>query len=513
MYRIDPEHRERNDMKRGFDHEKYLEEQSQYILERVNDYDKLYLEFGGKLFYDMHAKRVLPGFDENAKIKLLKKLKDNVEVIICLYAGDIERNKIRGDFGITYDMDVLRLIDDLRSNGLEVNSVVITRYNNQPSATMFIQKLERRNIKVYIHRATKGYPSDVDTIVSDEGYGQNPFIETSKKIVVVTAPGPGSGKLSTCLSQLYHENKRGKVAGYSKFETFPVWNVPLKHPLNIAYESATVDLKDVNMIDPFHLEAYGVQSVNYNRDIEAFPVLRRIIEKITGKESMFKSPTDMGVNRIGFGIIDDEAVRRASEQEIIRRYFKTACDYKMGYVDAATAERAKLIMEELNLKETDRVSVQAARDKQECYIGENDLTYPAVAIELNDGTIITGRKTDVMDATAAAILNAIKYFAGLDDRLHMIAPSILEPIMTLKSDALGSGKNALLTTEEVLIALAISATANPVANVALDKLGNLKNTKAHSTTILNKSDEQTYAKLGIDVTCDPFFPSENLFYN
>lgn len=500
-------------MKKGFDHEKYLQEQSEYILERVNNFDKLYLEFGGKLFYDMHAKRVLPGFDENAKIKLLKKLKDNVEVIICLYAGDIERNKIRGDFGVTYDMDVMRLIDDLRENGLEVNSVVITRYNNQPSATIFMQRLERRNIKVYIHRATKGYPTDVDTIVSEEGYGQNPYIETNKKIVVVTAPGPGSGKLATCLSQLYHENKRGVAVGYSKFETFPVWNVPIKHPLNIAYESATVDLRDVIMIDPFHLETYSVQAVNYNRDIEAFPVLRRIIEKITGKESMFKSPTDMGVNRIGFGIIDDDVVRKASEQEIIRRYFKAACDYKMGYIDLETAERAKLIMEELSLKETDRTCVRFAREKQQKHISENELIYPAVAIELKDGTIITGRKTDVMDATAAAILNAIKHFAGLDDRLHMIAPSILEPIMKLKESALASNKRLLLSTEEVLIALAISATTNPVAKAALEHLPDLKDTRAHSTTILNRSDEQTYGKLGIDVTCDPFFPTENLFYN
>lgn len=502
-------------MKKGFDHEKYLEEQSKYILERVNNYDKLYLEFGGKLFYDMHAKRCLPGFDENAKIKLLHKLKDKVEVIICLYAGDIERNKIRGDFGITYDMDVMRLIDDLRSYGLLVNSVVITRYNNQPSATMFIQKLERRNIKVYIHRATKGYPTDVDTIVSEEGYGQNPYIETSKEIVVVTAPGPGSGKLATCLSQLYHENKRGVAVGYSKFETFPVWNVPLKHPLNIAYESATVDLKDVNLIDSFHLEAYDVQAVNYNRDIEAFPVLKRIIEKITGKESVFKSPTDMGVNRIGYGIIDDEVVRRASEQEIIRRYFKTACDYKMGYVDIDTADRAKLIMEELNLKETDRISVGYAREKQQQYMEDGDISYPAVAIQLRDGTIITGRKTDIMDATAAAILNAIKHFAKLDDSLHMISPSILEPIMNLKNNSAGNltSKNHLLTTEEVLIALAISATTNPVAKAALKKLNDLQDTKAHSTTILNKNDEQTYVKLGIDITCDPVFPTENLFYN
>ena len=326
-------------MKIGFDHVKYLEEQSKYILERVNNYDKLYLEFGGKLLFDLHAKRVLPGFDENAKIKLLHKLRDKAEIIICVYAGDIERNKIRGDFGITYDIDVLRLIDDLRSYDLDVNSVVITRYSGQPAASIFINKLERRGIKVYKHSKTKGYPTDVDTIVSDEGYGKNPYIETTKPIVVVTAPGPGSGKLATCLSQLYHEYKNGKVAGYSKFETFPVWNVPLKHPLNIAYEAATADLKDVNMIDSFHFDYYNKVAINYNRDIESFPVLKRIIEKISGEESEYKSPTDMGVNRVGFGIIDDEVVKEASKAEIIRRYFKTACEYKKGDVDKETFER------------------------------------------------------------------------------------------------------------------------------------------------------------------------------
>lgn len=498
-------------MKIGFDHLKYLEEQSKYILERVNNYDKLYLEFGGKLMYDMHAKRVLPGFDENAKIKLLNKLKEKVEVVICVYAGDIERNKIRGDFGITYDMDVFRLIDDLRGNELEVNSVVITRYNDQPSVTVFMNKLKRRGIKVYKHRATKGYPTDVDTIVSEDGYGQNPYIETTKPIVVVTAPGPGSGKLATCLSQLYHEHRLGKVAGYSKFETFPVWNVPLKHPLNIAYESATVDLKDVNMIDSFHLDAYGETAVNYNRDIEAFPVLKRIIEKITGEESVYKSPTDMGVNRISCGIIDDEVVQEASRQEIIRRYFKTACEYKKGYVDKETSDRAKLIMEELNLKESDRKCVAPARSKSESCKSQNVDVYPAVALELKDGTIVTGRKTNIMDAAAAVLLNAIKYFANLDDSIHLIAPEILEPIMNLKSETL-SNKNPLLSCEEVLIALTISATTNPVAKAALTKLGELNGTQAHSTTILSKNDDQTYGKLGIDVTADPYFPTENLYY-
>ena len=326
-------------MKTGFDIQRYMQEQSKFILERVAKYDKLYLEFGGKLLYDLHAKRVLPGFDENAKIKLMQHLKNELEVVICVYAGDIERNKIRGDFGIPYDRDVLRLIDDLRTYELDINSVVITRYDNQPSATAFMNKLERRGMRVYTHRATKGYPVDVDTIVSEEGYGKNPFIETTKPIVIVTGPGPGSGNLATCLSQLYHENMRGRAAGYSKFETFPVWNLPLKHPVNIAYEAATVDLKDVNMIDSFHLEHYGTVSVNYNRDIETFPVLRRIIEKITGEEAVFKSPTDMGVNRVGFGIVDDEVIREASRQEIIRRWFKTGCDFKRGMVDSDTFEQ------------------------------------------------------------------------------------------------------------------------------------------------------------------------------
>lgn len=504
-------------MKLGFDPKKYLEEQSKFILERVNDYDKLYLEFGGKLMLDLHAKRVLPGFDENAKIKLLNKLKEKVEVIICVYAGDIERNKIRGDFGITYDMDVLRMIDDLRAYELDVNSVVITRYADQPSATVFMNKLERRGIKVYTHRATKGYPLDVDTIVSDEGYGKNPYIETTKPIVVMTAPGPGSGKLATCLSQLYHENKRGKVAGYSKFETFPVWNVPLKHPLNIAYESATVDLKDVNMIDSFHFDAYKEIAVNYNRDIETFPVLKRIIEKITGKESVFKSPTDMGVNRVGFGIIDDDVIKEASKQEIIRRYFKTGCEYKKGYVDLETYQRAQMIMEELNLKAEDRKVVIPARDKsanlkETSPESDNENVYPAMALELHDGTIITGKGSDTLAPSSAMILNAIKHCANIADEIHLISPVILEPIVNLKSKNLGS-KLTALDCEEILIALSISAATNPMAQVAMEKLPMLKGCQAHSTTILSGTDEQTLRKLGVDVTSDPVYPTDSLYYN
>jgi uncharacterized protein (UPF0371 family) len=501
-------------MKIGFDHKKYLEEQSKYILERVNNYDKLYLEFGGKLMFDLHAKRVLPGFDENAKIKLLHKLKDKVEVIICIYAGDIERNKIRGDFGITYDIDVLRLIDDLRTYELDVNSVVITRYDAQPATMVFINKLERSGIKVYTHRATKGYPMEVDTIVSDEGYGQNPYIETTKPIVVVTAPGPGSGKLATCLSQLYHEYKQGKVAGYSKFETFPVWNLPLKHPVNIAYEAATVDLKDVNLIDSFHLDAYDKVTVNYNRDIETFPVLRRIIEKITKEESVFKSPTDMGVNRVGFGITDDDVIKEASRQEIIRRYFKTGCEYKKGYLNKESLDRLMLLMEELNLKQEDRRVVKPARDraaklKEEC---NNSEVCAAVAMELDDGTILTSKSSNIMNATAAIILNAVKYLANISDEIHLISPLILEPIINLKSKTFGS-KNPALDCEEILIALSICAATNPMAQVAMNKLALLKGCQVHSTTILSTTDEQTFRMLGIDITSDPEYSSENLYYN
>lgn len=501
-------------MKRGFDSVKYLEEQSKYILERVKAYDKLYLEFGGKLFFDKHALRVLPGFDENAKIKLLHKLKEKVEVIICVYTGDIERNKIRGDFGTTYDLEVLRLIDDLRDHDLLVNSVVITRYDHQPATNVFINKLERRGIKVYKHKSTKGYPIDVDTIVSDEGYGQNPYIETSKQIVVVTAPGPGSGKLATCLSQLYHESKRGKSAGYSKFETFPVWNIPLKHPLNIAYEAATVDLKDTNLIDSFHMDEYNKVAVNYNRDIESFPVLKRIIEKITNKESIYKSPTDMGVNRVAYGIIDDDVIKEASKQEIIRRYLKTGCDYKKGIVDKETYDRAKLIMEEVNLKEEDRKVVPEARQRSKDLkkeLGGNEV-YRAVALELEDGTIIKGKSSELLSSSAAVILNAVKYLANIDDEIFLISPVVLEPIMKLKSESFGE-RSLALNCEEVLLALSICAATNPTAQFALERLGRLKGCQAHSTTIFSRADDITFGKLGIDITCDPIYPTDNLYYN
>jgi uncharacterized protein (UPF0371 family) len=500
-------------MKKGFDPQKYIDEQSKFILERVNNYDKLYLEFGGKLIGDKHAKRVLPGFDEDAKIKLLQKLKDNAEIIICVYAGDIERNKVRGDFGITYDMDVLRLIDDLRIYGLEVNSVVITRFSGQPATTVFINKLERRNIKVYTHVAIEGYPADVDAIVSEKGYGKNPYIPTTKPIVVVTAPGPGSGKLATCLNQLYHEYKQGKAAGYSKFETFPVWNVPLKHPLNIAYEAATVDLKDVNMIDSFHFEKYKQIAVNYNRDLEMFPVIKRIIEKITGKESMYQSPTDMGVNRVGFGITDDAVVAEASKQEIIRRYFTTACDFKKGLIDEEGLTRMKVIMEEVGLKQDERKPVLPARE----YAAKLKKSLPykevssAIAFELQDGTIITGKGSELMDCCSAAILNAIKYLAGIADEIYLLSPLILNTIQDLKEKTLGN-KITSLSANEILIALSICAVTNPTAQLAYDKLPDLKGVQAHATVMLNKSSEQLLRELGIDVTCDPVYPSDNLYY-
>jgi uncharacterized protein (UPF0371 family) len=503
-------------MKIGFDAEKYIIEQSKYILEHVNDKnsERLYLEFGGKLIHDKHAMRVLPGFDENAKINLLRRLKDQTEIIICVYAGDITTNKTRQDFGITYDLEVLRLIDFFRKYELTINSVVITRYEDQPTVNAFINRLNRRDIKTYKHFFTKGYPTDVDTIVSDEGYGANPYIEVSKPIVVVTGPGGGSGKLATCLSQLYHEYRRGKKVRYAKFETFPIWNLPLKHPVNVAYEAATADLRDVNMIDSFHLEAYGEMAVNYNRDLEVFPVVKRIIEKITGEESDYKSPTDMGVNRVGFSIIDDEVVRKAAEQEVIRRYLIAQCDYKKGKIDKDTLLRSKLLMDDLNLKVEDRSVVTPARDYAE-FKRNLDKRYENVvvmAIEMPDGSIITGRSSRRMVAAAAAILNAIKKLCGLADDIYLISPNVLETIQYLKTNIL-KNKRSSLNLEEILSALTISATTNPSAQVAVEKLLLLKGCKAHCTAILSDRDEQTLMALGIDVTSDPEYVTTNLYFS
>lgn len=499
----------------GFDAEKYIEEQSKYILERINhgNSERLYLEFGGKLVQDKHAMRVLPGFDENAKIKLLHKLKDEAEIIICIYAGDIMTSKTRQDFGITYDLEVLRLIDMFRKYDLSINSVVVTRYEDAPSVNMFINKLTRRGIKTYKHYYTKGYPTDVDTIVSEEGYGANPYIEVTKPLVVVTGPGGGSGKLATCLSQLYHEYRLGRKVRYAKFETFPIWNLPLKHPVNVAYEAATADLKDVNMIDSFHLEVYGETTVNYNRDLEVFPVVKRIIEKITGEESEYKSPTDMGVNRAGFGIIDDEVCREAAKQEIIRRYMIAQVDYKKGKIEEGSLERAKLLMDEQGLQVTDRAVVEPAREYAEEKRSSNSRYENVVvmALELPDGKIITGRSSRRMVAAAAAILNAIKQLSGISDGIHLISPNVLGSIQTLKTDVLMNERTSL-NAEEVLSALTISAATNPSAEMAVTKLPDLRGCRAHCTAILSDRDEQTLRSLGIDVTCDPEYVTTNLYF-
>ncbi len=498
----------------GFDNEKYLEDQTAAILERVNRFeDKLYLEFGGKLLFDYHASRVLPGFDPNVKMRLLQKLKDDLDVIMCIYAGDIERKKLRADFGITYDSDTLKTIDDFADWGVDVTAVVITRYNEQPSALAFKNKLERRGVKVFTHRFTKGYPTDVDAIVSDEGYGANDYIPTTKSIIAVTGPGPGSGKLATCLSQLYHEYKRGSKAGYAKFETFPIWNLPLNHKVNIAYEAATVDLKDVNLIDHFHLEAYDEKTVNYNRDIEAFPLVKRIIEKITGEESFYKSPTDMGVNRAGFGIIDDEAVSEASHQEIIRRYFRCACEYAMGMVDKEILERSKLIMEKIDAVVGDRKVVKPAR--QAAADGErkgkgNEGIFCGAAIELPDDTIITGKNSPLMHASSALIINAVKHLTGLPDRLSLIPKNIIDSLAYLKKEVL-NGKMVSLDLDETLITLSISAISNPAAQMAVESLKQLEDCEVHLTHMPTPGDEAGLRKLGVNLTCDPEFSSKSLF--
>ncbi|MDD8025850.1 MAG: DUF1846 domain-containing protein [Acidobacteriota bacterium] len=501
----------------GFDNDKYLREQTAAILERVGQFEgKLYLEFGGKILYDMHASRVLPGFDPNVKMRLLQQLKDQADILLCIYAGDIERKKIRADFGITYDVDALKLIDDLAERELSVTGVVITRFESQPAARIFKNKLERRGLRVYTHGFTKGYPTDVDTIVSDAGYGANEPIETRKPLVVVTGPGPGSGKLATCLSQLYHDWRRGVKAGYAKFETFPIWNIPLKHPVNAAYEAATADLRDFNLVDPFHLEAHGEVAINYNRDVEVFPVLRRILEKITGGEAMYKSPTDMGVNRAGFGIIDDEAVREAARQELIRRYFRYQCEYAMGLCDKETVERAELIMREMKTKPEDRRVVEparrAAREAQaDQAAGKGHKgVFVGAALELPDGTIVTGKNSPLMHAGSSLVLNAIKRLAGIPDSLPLLSASVLDAVARLKENILGA-KNANLDVEEVLIGLSVTATANPTAQLALAKLKDLRGADVHMTHIPTPGDESGLRRLGLYLTSDPDFAGKNLY--
>ena len=498
----------------GFDNDKYLQEQTEAIRERIKKFDqKLYLEFGGKLVFDYHASRVLPGFDPNVKIRLLREFKDDADIILCIYAGDIERRKIRADFGVTYDTDALKLIDDLSDWGINVSAVVITRFEEQPAVVMFKNKLERRGMKVYTHCKIKGYPTDIDTIVSDEGYGRNEYIKTTKPLVIITGPGPGSGKLSTCLSQLYHDFKNGKTSGYAKFETFPIWNLPLKHPVNVAYESATADLKDVNLIDPHHLEAYGETTVNYNRDVEIFPVLERILKRITGKESIYKSPTDMGVNRVGFGITDDNIVCEASKQEIIRRYFRYKCEYIMGLSDKDTVQHAKLIMDKMDLTEEKRTVVKHARVIHEKYNSENKRNREAIcgaAIELNNGKIVTGKSSALMNASSSLILNAIKELAEIPDKIHLLSPMVTQSTTKFKKDILNF-KTVGLDLEETLIALCICASTNPTAELAMDKLKELKGCEIHLTHIPSPGDEGGLRRLGVNLTSDPNFISKQLY--
>ena len=489
----------------GFDNDKYLKMQSEKIRERIDYFGgKLYLEFGGKLFDDYHASRVLPGFKPDSKIKMLSQLKDEAEIVIVISAADIEKNKMRADLGITYDVDVLRLIDAFRGYGLYVGSVCLTHFASQPSAVAYQKKLESLGLKVYRHYPIAGYPSNIPFIVSDDGFGKNEYIETSRSLVVITAPGPGSGKMATCLSQLYHEYKRGIKAGYAKYETFPVWNLPLKHPVNLAYEAATADLKDVNMIDPFHLEAYGETTINYNRDVEVFPVLNAMFEKIMG-ESPYKSPTDMGVNMAGFGIIDDDVVKEASKQEIIRRYFNALCQKRQGTSDEEESFKIELLMKQAEISVDDRKVVSAAKVKAEA-TGE-----PAAAIELPDGRILTGKTSELLGASSAMLLNALKALAGLDDEKELIQATTLGPIQDLKVKHLGN-RNPRLHTDEVLIALSICAATDEDAKAAMEQLQNLRGSEVHSSVILSHVDKNVFRKLGVNLTCEPVYETKKLYH-
>ena len=485
-------------MKTGYDNEKYIRTQSAHIRERIAKFGgKLYLEFGGKLYDDYHASRVLPGFQPDSKLQMLLQLKDQVEMVIAINADDIEKSKVRGDLGITYDRDVIRLIQVFRDLGLYVSSVVLTLYNDQPLVRAFQARLEGLGVRVYHHYDIPGYPSNIAHIVSDEGYGKNDYIETTRELVVVTAPGPGSGKLATCLSQLYHEHKRGIQAGYAKFETFPIWNLPLNHPVNLAYEAATADLNDVNMIDPFHLEAYGKTTVNYNRDVEAFPVLVAMFEKILGK-CPYKSPTDMGVNMVGNCITDDAVVCEASRQEIVRRYYTALCDQKRGKATESQIMKLELLMKKAGVTPEDRPVVAAALQRAE------ETGKPAAAMELPDGRILTGKTSNLLGACAALLLNALKALAGLEDGVHLIAPEVIGPIQHLKVDHLGN-RNPRLHTDEVLIALSICAASDPRAEAAMEQLDKLRGCEIHSSVILSEVDEQVFKRLGANLTCEPRF--------
>ena len=498
----------------GFDNEKYLSEQTEEILRRAEkNGNKLYLEFGGKLMQDLHAARILPGYDPNVKLRLLQKLKDKAEIILCIYAGDIERKKMRADFGISYESDTLRLIDGLRGLGLLVRAVVITRYSGQKPAQQFRARLEHRGIAVHYHYVTQGYPTDVDTIVSEKGYGANEFVPTERPIVVVTAPGPGSGKLATCLTQLYHEHKQGRMAGYAKFETFPVWDLPLDHPVNIAYEAATADLKDFNEVDPYHLQAYNLEAINYNRDVAAFPLLRAIWEKMTNDACPYKSPTDMGVNKISCGIIDDAVVCEASRQEVIRRYFRHLCEYTLGQGEQSSLDRVDELMKKLKLVPEDRPIVKPAREAgkaaKECGKGHNG-TYVGAALQLKDGRVVIGKNSNELHAAAAVVLNAIKKLAGIPDPLHLISPQYVQSIIHMKHDLLKS-KNTSLNLDEALIGLAISCPSNPAAQIATERLLDLRDCEMHMTHMVTPGDAAGLRRIGIRCTTDPFFASTDLF--
>ena len=488
----------------GFDNDQYIALQSKHIMERIRHFDnKLYLELGGKLFDDYHASRVLPGFQPDSKVNMLLQLKEQAEIVIVINAVDIEKNKVRGDLGITYDLDALRLIDAFREIELYVGSVVITQYAGQYAADVFKKRLEHLGIPVFVHYPIADYPHNIQHIVSDEGYGRNEYVITSRPLVIVTAPGPGSGKMATCLSQLYHEHKRGISAGYAKFETFPIWNLPLKHPVNLAYEAATADLNDLNMIDAFHLEAYGQMTVNYNRDIEAFPVLNAMFERILG-ESPYKSPTDMGVNMAGFCIVDDALCCEASKDEIVRRYYKTCCDRLVGRCDDGAVCKIEAVMNQAGVSVSRRRTVAAALEKA------NLTAQPAAAMELLDGRIITGRSSLLMGPTSAMVLNALKALANVPDDALLIAREVIEPIQALKTRYLGN-KNPRLHIDEVLTALAMSAVENPVAKAALDMLGGLRGTEVHSSVVLSARDDATLHKLGVHVTCEPVYQTKRLY--
>ena len=489
-----------------FDNDKYIQMQSQHIRDRIAKFGgKLYLEFGGKLFDDFHASRVLPGFAPDSKVKMLSQMKDEAEIVIVLSANDIEKNKVRGDLSITYDQDVLRLIDAFREIGLYVGSVVLTRFADQPAVSAFKTRLERLGIRVYKHYNIQGYPTDLARIVSDEGYGKNEYIETTRQLVVITAPGPGSGKMATCMSQIYHDHKRGIKAGYAKFETFPIWNLPLTHPVNLAYEAATADLNDVNMIDPYHLEAYGVTAVNYNRDVEIFPVVSAMLGMVSQGDCPYKSPTDMGVNMAGNCIVDDEAAKDAAKREIIRRYFRALCAVRNGLSDGSDAAKIEILMRKAGISVQDRPSIAIARKRAEETEG------PAIAWELPCGTIVTGKTSSLLGATSAAMLNAVKVVAGIPDEVHLIPPEIIAPVQAMKVEHLGN-HNPRLHTDEVLIALSISALTNSYAEQAVNALYMLRGSEVHSTVILSQVDENVLKKLGCEVTCEPVYQSKKLYH-